>query len=267
MSTSPANLKLHTDHPADAQHEEALQAEQVEQFLQAHPDFFLSHEHLLTTLHLPQTNDGTLSLVDRQTELVRSKQSTLEQKLHELHSEAQANEYRALQLHRMAVHLVRATQPCLMLEALREQLCQSFDLSAALLYLDPSTATAQTIHHLCPQFDFENNIGSALTAAWTSLSKTQQAHIPRSSNELRQILRRHSLPETGSSAVIPIDALHSGERLGLLLLVKRNPQGFNPDMGKLFLELVGELLAASLMRVTLSTTTPNAHDSEPHSSA
>lgn len=263
MNTSPQNLCLQAENP-EHNHLAHISTEHVSQYLQAHPDFLLNHEHLLPLLHLPQTKDGTLSLVGRQTELMRSKLNKLEHTLLELHTEAHANEYRSLHLHRLAVHLLSSIYPCALLERLREHLCQNFELVAALLYLDEQSTTAQTIHQLCPQLDFENNVGSALAAAWQSLNAINAPHIPRNNNELRQILRRHKLPETASTAVIPIETLHengaanSRERLGTLLLVKSSPQGFSADMGKLFLQQVGELLAASLMRITLPNTAASA---------
>jgi len=257
MSASLVNIHLPTENPLqDMELNHGVNAEEVSQFLQDHPEFFITHEHLLTSLHLPQADNGTLSLVGRQSELLREKQITLEQSLHDLHSEAQANEYRSLHLHRLAVHLVSAQTPCMMLQTLREHLCANFDLVAALIHLDRSSSNVQTLYAQCPELDFESNIGSALTAAWISLYQIKTPQTPRSNNDLRQILRRHGLPETGSTAVIPIDVMRTinqaslpTERLGTLLLIKRNPQGFSPDMGKLFLEQISELLSASLARL------------------
>jgi uncharacterized protein YigA (DUF484 family) len=259
MSASSDHLQLHSGKimPLGGS-DHVLSSEQVAQFLRDHPDFFVTHEQLLTTLRLPQADNGTLSLVGRQSELLREKQNTLEQTLHNLHSEAQANEYRALHLHRLAVHLVRAVSPCLMLERLREHLCLNFDLEAALLHLDRSTETAQKIYAQCPELDLQSNIGSALAAAWASLYQIKSAQIPGHNNDLRQILRRNGLPETASTAVIPIEAMSQNEqgdsdrqRIGILLLIKRNPQGFSPDMGRLFLEQISELVSASLVRLNL----------------
>jgi len=259
MSASLVNIHLHTANPMqNMEPDPALNAELVCQFLQNNRDFFITQEHLLTKLSFPQADNGTLSLVGRQSELLREKQNTLEHALHTLHSEAQANEYRSLHLHRLAVHLVSTHTPCMMLQTLREHLRLNFDLAAALLHLDRGTVTVQTLYTQCPELDFESNIGSALTTAWESLYHLNAPQIPRNNNELRQILRRHNLPETGSTAVIPIDAMRTidqaslpTERLGTLLLIKRNPQGFSPDMGKLFLEQIGELVSASLAHLSL----------------
>ena len=259
MSASSVNIHLHTENPMqNMESKHVVNAEEVSQFLQNHPDFFITHEQLLTTLRLPQADNGTLSLVGRQSELLREKQNTLEKALHNLHSEAQANEYRSLHLHRLAVHLISAHNPCLMLQTLREHLCLNFDLAAALLHLDRSSASVQALYAQCLELDFESNIGSALATAWKSLAHLSTPQIPRNNNDLRQILRRHGLPETGSTAVIPIYAMRtidqaslSTERLGTLLLIKRNPQGFSPDMGKLFLEQISELVSASLARLSL----------------
>jgi len=261
MSTSLVNIHLHTENPLqDIESKPRVNAEEVSHFLQEHPEFFITHEHLLTRLRLPQDDNGTLSLVSRQSELLREKQTTLEQALHDLHREAQANEFRSLHLHRLAVHLVSAPTPCMMLQTLREHLCTNFDLVAALIHFDRRSTSVQTLYAQCPELDFESEIGSALTTAWMSLYQIKTPQTPRSNNDLRQILRRHGLPETASIAVIPIDAKRTinqisptTERLGTLLLIKRNPQGFSPDMGKLFLEQIGELLSASLARMGMAS--------------
>ncbi len=257
MSASLVNIHLHTENSLqDMESKHGVNAEEVQQFLQDHPDFFITHEHVLTRLRLPEDHNGTLSLVSRQSELLREKQITLEQSLHDLHGEAQANEYRSLHMHHLAVHLISAQTPCAILQTLQEHLCVNFDLAAALIHLDRSSTNVQTLYAQCPELDFESNIGSALTTAWMSLYQIKTPQTPRSNNDLRQILRRHGLPETGSTAVIPIFAMcrisqvsPPTERLGTLLLIKRSPQGFSPDMGKLFLEQISELLSASMARL------------------
>ena len=58
--------------------------EAVARYLQHNPDFFERHQTLLGRLRLPHARTGsTISLVERQVEVLREKQSTVEQKLAE----------------------------------------------------------------------------------------------------------------------------------------------------------------------------------------
>ena len=56
--------------------------ETVARYLQLNPDFFERHQPLLARLRLPHARTGaTISLVERQVEVLREKQSGVEQKL------------------------------------------------------------------------------------------------------------------------------------------------------------------------------------------
>ena len=68
-------------------------------------------------------------------------------------------------------------------------------------------------------------------------------------SEIRELLLQHNLPETGSLAVVPFkDKSNDSGTGGIILLVKREPQGFSPDMGSHFLEQISELLSVALSR-------------------
>lgn len=215
-----------------------LMPQQVEHFLQQHPDFFQHREHLLMALSFPQVSGGTLSLAARQAELLRERIRVSEKNLHELHVHAHANEQRARSLHRIALTLLNATQPTAMLQTLREQLIIEFDLAGVLINIEN--------HSALDAFSSED-------AGWKTLHNINTPSIPRMNNELRELMVKHGLPETGSLAAIPLsfkalDANESKKSRGMLLLVKREPHGFSPDMGSLFLEHIGDLLSASLAR-------------------
>ena len=53
----------------------ALSAADVAAFLSEHPDFFSEHEDLLTNLQLPDSRKGTVSLVEKQIDVLRERRS------------------------------------------------------------------------------------------------------------------------------------------------------------------------------------------------
>ena len=78
-------------------------------YLQRNPDFFERHQAVLARLRLPHARGGsTISLVERQIEVLREKQAALESKLAELVRVARANDAIAERLHRFTRRLLRA---------------------------------------------------------------------------------------------------------------------------------------------------------------
>ncbi|MEW6445240.1 MAG: DUF484 family protein [Pseudomonadota bacterium] len=207
--------------------------DQIARYLSEHSDFFIDHEALLLSMKLPHTAAGAVSLVERQAAMLRERLQGLEHTLHALNDQARANESLARRMHRLALALIATDSPCEVVEAARTRLCTDFDLVAALIALEeghPLTAPC---------------IDAPRETAWTALFERDKPHIPRVQAELRELLLAHGLPETASVAAIPLRG--EGFR-GALLLVKREPQGFRPDMGTLFLEQIGDLLTTALAR-------------------
>lgn len=206
---------------------------EVAEYLAGHPDFFVGHEALLLGMRLPHTAPGAVSLVERQAALLRERVGTLEKTLRDLHTQAHANERLAARMHQLALALIAAGSPCEVLEAARTRLCTDFDLAGVLVGLEEGHPLVTPCSEP-PQ-----------GAAWPPLFALQAPQMPRTSGTLRELLTAHGLPETASVAAIPL--LGEGFR-GAMLLVKREPQGFRPDMGTLFLEQIGDLVSAALAR-------------------
>src|ERR1700683_3864246 len=82
----------------------------VAEYLQTYPDFFERNSPLLTKLRLPHLRDvgATVSLVERQVEVLRERNQSLERKLKELVDVARANDALADRIHRLSQRLIRA---------------------------------------------------------------------------------------------------------------------------------------------------------------
>ena len=82
--------------------------ESIAEYLQRHPEFFERHQGVLARLKLPHARGGsTISLVERQIEVLREKQAQLEGKLAELVRVARANDAISERLHRFTRRLLR----------------------------------------------------------------------------------------------------------------------------------------------------------------
>ncbi|AWL13370.1 uncharacterized protein HMF8227_02922 [Saliniradius amylolyticus] len=71
---------------------EAVSAAQVKRYLQSHPDFFAQHPELLEGLRIPHQQKGAVSLVELQSEQLRSRLNQLQHQINELMSVAKHNE-------------------------------------------------------------------------------------------------------------------------------------------------------------------------------
>ncbi len=98
--------------------------ESIAAYLQRNPDFFERHQALLARLRLPHARGGTtISLVERQIEVLREKQAAVEGKLAELVRVARANDAISERLHRFTRRLLQSAVP-------REQAVARIDLKS-----------------------------------------------------------------------------------------------------------------------------------------
>ena len=123
--------------------------EGIAAYLQRHPEFFERHQGLLARLKLPHARGGsTISLVERQIEVLREKQAQLEGKLTELVRVARANDAIAERLHRFTRRLLRVVPPAEALARIDAGLREDFDAFHAALVL----IGAQCADPLTPRF-------------------------------------------------------------------------------------------------------------------
>ncbi len=82
----------------------------VAEYLEAYPDFFERHPQLLQRIRLPDARGGgtTVSLVERQVDVLRERNRQLEKRLAEFIENARANDALAAKIHRLTTRLVHA---------------------------------------------------------------------------------------------------------------------------------------------------------------
>src|SRR5688572_31445997 len=86
-----------------------IEEESVARYLQHNLDFFERNQPLLARLRLPHARtNSTISLVERQVEVLRERHAAIEQKLADFVNVARANDAVADKIHRMTRRLLRA---------------------------------------------------------------------------------------------------------------------------------------------------------------
>src|SRR5271154_5143396 len=125
---------------SSARKQDGLNDGSVADYLQTYPDFFERNSALLTKLRLPHMREAgaTVSLMERQVEVLRERNQTLERKLKELVDVARANDGLADRIHRLSQRLIRAHTLLETIDAVETSLREDFDArnSVLLLFLE-----------------------------------------------------------------------------------------------------------------------------------
>jgi uncharacterized protein YigA (DUF484 family) len=215
--------------------------ESVAQYLSHNTDFFERHQNLLTRLRLPHVRSGaTISLVERQVEVLREKQASLEDKLAEFVRVARANDALADKVHRFTRRLLKATSREDVLTQLEASLREDFDAFNSVLILlgvTPQTFSARFVRTLTAE---DPNLKS-----FESLFASGKPRCGQVRDTQREFLFGTDANEIGSVALVPLGQKGS---LGLLALASADRDRFHPGMSTEFLARMGELISDALRR-------------------
>jgi uncharacterized protein YigA (DUF484 family) len=216
----------------------------VAQYLQHNPDFFEQHPQLLARLRLQHPRNGsTVSLIERQVEVLRVRYQAQEQKLTEFVRVARANNVLAEKIHRFTRRLLRTTDAAQAITEIEASLREDFDTFHAVLVLpSPNLAPDQA----APQ-RFVRRIGLK-DPAYASFESLFTAYKPRCGqirDTQRDFLFGADAPSIGSVALVP---LGGQPPLGLLALGSVDRDRFHPGMSTEFLLRMGDLITDALTR-------------------
>jgi uncharacterized protein YigA (DUF484 family) len=217
--------------------ETAITADQVADYLAEHPDFFSHYVGLLEKLYVPHERGTAISLVERQTSLLRNRNEQLHSRLSELIDAANFNDGQFEKTKRMVLNLLEAETLDEISVAVEESLCQDFhgDETVLLLFSENEINT--------------NNLRVLSRGECSIVQPLVDTNLP-SCGQLSEAMNRFLFQEAAvrvqSSAVVP---LVKGETLGLLAIGSYDPNYFQSSQGTLFLSYVGEVLSRIIAQV------------------
>jgi uncharacterized protein len=213
--------------------------ESIAGYLQRNPDFFERHQGVLARLKLPHARGGaTVSLVERQIEVLRQKQAALESKLADLVRVARANDAIAERLHRFTRRLLRGAAHEPAIGQIEAGLREDFDAFHAVLVLigaRPEAAAARFVRAVSAD---DPNLKSFDTLFANGKPRCGQAR-----DSQRDFLFGPEAPEIGSVALVPLGDKGS---VGLLALGSTDRDRFHPGMSTEFLSRMADLIADAL---------------------
>jgi uncharacterized protein YigA (DUF484 family) len=225
--------------------QDAINDGSVTQYLETYPDFFERNGALLAKLRLPHLRDSsaTVSLVERQVEVLRDRNQALERKLSELVGVARANDALADRIHRLSQRLIRARSLLETISALETSLREDFDArdSVLLLFMEQ----ARELEEPAGRFLKTADPADAVVKTFESLLQSGKPRCGQIRDTQRDFLFGKDSIEIGSVALTPLGAKGA---LGLLAIGASDAERFHPAMSTEFLTRIGELLANALTR-------------------
>ena len=225
--------------------QDAINDGSVTQYLETYPDFFERNGALLAKLRLPHLRDSgaTVSLVERQVEVLRDRNQALERKLKELVDVARANDALADRIHRLSQRLIRARTLIETINALETSLREDFDArdSVLLLFMEQ----ARELGDAAGRFLKTADPAEAVVKTFESLLQSGKPRCGQIRDTQRDFLFGKDSIEIGSVALAPLGTKGA---LGLLAIGASDADRFHPAMSTEFLTRIGELLANALTR-------------------
>ncbi len=225
--------------------QEALNDLSVSEYLQTYPDFFERNGPLLAKLRLPHLRDAgsTVSLVERQVEVLRERNQSLERKLKELVDVARANDALADRIHRLSQRLIRAHTLLDTINAVEASLREDFDARNSVLVL--FLAEARSLGAAVGRFLRTGDLADPEIKTFESLLQAGKPRCGQVRDAQRDFLFGKDSVEIGSVALTPLGPKGA---MGILAIGASDAERFHPAMSTEFLSRIGELVAYALTR-------------------
>jgi len=209
-------------------------------FLTQNPDFFDRHPEVLATLAIPHPQNGqAVSLVERQTSMLRDRVKSLEMRLTDLIRHGEENDAIADRLVHWARALLAQADPARLPDTLLDELTTQFDVPFGALRL----------WGVAPEY---------AGLAWAQpasediirLANSMQAPFCGSNVGFEVAGWMAAEPATVKSlSMMPLRVGADSQAFGMLALGSPDPDRFQITMGTAFLSRIAELASAALARL------------------
>ena len=216
-----------------------LQADDIAHYLARHQDFFEQHPQLLSQMQLPHPHDGqAISLVERQSLMLRERIKSLESRLAEMVRHGQENDAISEKLTSWVRALLSETDEDALPATLIVELKRIFEVPYAALRLwnvKPAYASLE-----CAQSVESDTITFA-----------NSMRVPFCGSNVGFEAASWLGPDglVKSLALLPLRVGAQPDTFGMLVLGSADVDRFHSSMGTAFLERIGELGSAALARL------------------
>ena len=238
-----------------------MNAQDVADYLQQHPEFFEEHSTLFSTLTVPHPHGGrAIPLAERQMLTLREKNRGLELKVAELMRYGQENDAIAERLARWTRMLLLQRSPRLLPETLTGSLEEIFSVPHIALCVwevaDEYAADARAAEATPELTAYATSLGGPYCGVPEGGAKLALPLFHRPNGDAAAgdgdaggtVTDLHS-GEVRSVALVPLRRGAAPAAFGLLALGSADPRRFHDGMGTDFLARIGENSSAALTRL------------------
>lgn len=209
----------------------------VVSYLEAHPSFFQEHADVLARISLVSPHGGrTVSLQERQMEMLRDKLKALELRIAELVRFGQENDAITDKTVQLARRLFLERNALVLPDVLSLGIKEIFDVPTAAVRVWNATLGNDQPYARGVSTDTQSFTNS-LTAPYLG---------PNSGFEAVDWLDEGHI---ASVAMLPLRKAHDAEAYGLLIIGSPDPKRFTPTMGTTYLARLGDIAGAGLARL------------------
>lgn len=220
-----------------------MNSDDVAQYLGQHPEFFEQHPEVLGLLNVPHPQSGqAISLVERQSMLLRERIRSLETRVADMIRHGEENDATADRLVQWARAMLQQADPARLPATLVAELKRLFDVPfCALRIWQPAPDLAGLT---CTQSVSDDmlRLASSMQAPFCGSNVGFEAAQWMAEDE----------KAVQSLAMMPLRAGARPEAFGMLVLGSPERERFQITMGTLFLARIGELASAAMARLLRS---------------
>lgn len=226
---------------SDAKKVSAADEEQrVAEFLKQHGDFLARNPELLVGLEIPHAaGGGSVSLIERQVQVLRQTLARERRHLEDLVATARENERVAERLHRIATEVAGFLDLDAALAGLQQMIREMFDISQVALRVEHPElcgSRREVVHPHDPAF-------IEVRARVTHGRSISDDRLPVA---VREYLFGDEGEQVASCALVPVGGR---QPIGVIALGSERADRFSADQGTLYLDRLGDLAGAALQRL------------------
>jgi len=214
-----------------------LSSQEVAEYLTAHPEFFVEHEHLLAKMVVPHSQGTAISLVERQVQVMREENQQLQRQMQAMIDAARRNETVNEQIQRLIIALLETSTIEDLFDTLYLILQQEFDTDRVSLRLfdvplKTTTPRTESVEYDAQVFSLFETVLKSRTPICGRITQAQIEYL-------------FGEEKIGSAVLIP---LGSPEAQGILALGSQDVARFHAGMSTDLLSYMGKLVTHILYR-------------------